>query len=272
MPILTVKNLNFSYDSEKQILKDVSFSVEAGEYVALIGHNGSGKSTLAKVLMGLNKKYEGEITIFDIPLEEKKVDEIHKRLGIVFQNPDNQFVASTVREDIVFGLENRCAAREEMDAIIDQYVREVGMEKFLDSAPENLSGGQKQRVAIAGVLAMQPDLIILDEATSMLDPKGKGEILNLIHEMRKNNPKLTILSITHDVEEAYRADKVLVLNKGEMLLSGTPEEVFSHRDTLNRIHLGAPFFLQLKQALNDRGIKIPETVKNMQELEDYLCR
>ena len=269
---VSVKNLSFSYDKEKKTLDGVSFEIEKGQYVALIGHNGSGKSTLAKILVGLNKKYEGEITIFDLPLDKEHTNEIHQKIGIVFQNPDNQFVASSVAEDIAFGLENRCIPKEKMDQIILQVCQEVGMEKFMDSAPENLSGGQKQRVAIAGVLAMSPDLLILDESTSMLDPKGKKEILNLIAKMKEENPDLTILSITHDVEEAYRADKVIVLNKGQLILCGTPEEVFSKQDVLNEIHLGIPFFLQLKTALKERGINVPSSIKNMEELEDFLCR
>lgn len=269
---IEVKNLVFSYDKEKNTLDDLSFSVEKGEHVALIGHNGSGKSTLTKVLVGLHSKFTGEVKIFDEPLDKDHMTSIHQRVGIVFQNPDNQFVASTVAEDIAFGLENRRIPKEEMETIIDKYLVEVGMEKFKESAPENLSGGMKQRVAIAGVLAMEPDLLILDEATSMLDPKGKREILDLINKMKKENPTLTILSVTHDVEEAASADKVIVLNKGKIVLMGKPNEVFSQREALKEIRLGVPFFMQLRTALIERGIIIPESIKNMEELEDYLCQ
>ena len=272
MSLIEIKHLNFAYDRERPILKDVSFSIEEGTYVTLIGHNGSGKSTLAKVLAGLFKKIEGEVTVFGLPMLPENITEIRSQLGIVFQNPDNQFVASTVREDIAFGLENRQIPHDDMEAIIQQYAEEVGMTAFLDASPENLSGGQKQRVAIAGILAMNPKLLILDEATSMLDPKGKKEILSLIGVMRERNPGLTILSITHDVEEAARADRVLVLNAGELLLDDKPANVFANREVLEKAHLGIPFFESLVDALNAEGIKIPDSIHNLEELEDYLCR
>ena len=170
MKIIDVRNLSFSYDGEHPAIKDVSFSVEEGSYVAIIGHNGSGKSTLAKILMGLLNGYEGEVKLFDTVLSSKTVVALRKRIGIVFQNPDNQFVGSTVADDIAFGLENHEVPHEKMEGIIQAYAAEVGMSQFLDHEPESLSGGQKQRVAIAGVLAMNPDLVIFDEATAMLDP------------------------------------------------------------------------------------------------------
>ncbi len=269
---IEVKNLVFSYDRENNTLDGLSFSIELGEHVALIGHNGSGKSTLTKVIVGLHTKFTGEVKVFDMPVDKEHLNEIHRRVGVVFQNPDNQFVASTVAEDIAFGLENRCIEKDEMEKIIDKYLKEVGMEQFKESAPENLSGGMKQRVAIAGVLALEPDLLILDEATSMLDPKGKREILDLINSMKEHNPNLTILSVTHDVEEAARADKVIVLNKGKIVAIGRPSEVFANNAELETIRLGVPFFLQLKHALKNKGIEIPENISNMNELEDYLCR
>jgi energy-coupling factor transport system ATP-binding protein len=272
MKIIDVSNLNYSYDGKNPALSQVSFSVEEGSYVALIGHNGSGKSTLAKVLAGLNSGFDGSVKIFGEELNGKTLYSIRSRMGLVFQNPDNQFVGSTVRDDIAFGLENRRVPSEEMEGIINHFSLEVGMEKFLDSAPENLSGGQKQRVAIAGVLAMSPDLIIYDEATSMLDPVGKKEILDLTFKLRKENPKLTVLSITHDVEEAYHADQVLVLNEGKLMLSGTPKEVFSHEAELNAIRLGTPFFISLVNELKRQGIAIPDSVTTEEELEDFLCR
>jgi energy-coupling factor transport system ATP-binding protein len=272
MKILEVKNLSYSYDDKNEALSGVSFGVEEGSYVALIGHNGSGKSTLAKVIIGLLNGYKGEVDLFGIPLSGKSLYSLRSRMGIVFQNPDNQFVGSSVRDDIAFGLENRCVKHEEMEAIVEHYAEEVGMEKFLDAAPENLSGGQKQRVAIAGVLAMQPELLIYDEATSMLDPKGKEEILSLTAKMRKENPSLTIISITHDIEEAARADKVLVLNEGKLVLEGAPEEVFAHEAELSQIHLDAPFFIRFKSALLRAGVNIPAEVHDLAALEAYLCR
>lgn len=272
MKIVEAKNISYSYDGKNEVISGLSFSVEEGSYVALIGHNGSGKSTLAKVMAGLISNFKGELNMFGMPLNSKNLGSIRSRLGIVFQNPDNQFVASSVKDDIAFGLENRCVKHEEMDGIIEEYAAEVGMSDFLESAPENLSGGQKQRVAIAGVLAMKPDLIIYDEATSMLDPKGKEELLELTSKMKKENPKLTIISITHDIEEAARADEVLVLNEGKLVLEGVPNEVFSHDKELASIHLGSPFFISLVRALKDNGIIVPSSIKDLPSLEDFLCR
>jgi energy-coupling factor transport system ATP-binding protein len=270
--IIEVKNLTYSYDDKDEVIKNLSFNVEEGQYVALIGHNGSGKSTLAKLLCGLLTNFKGEITIFGKKVESANMAAIRSHLGIVFQNPDNQFVSSSVKEDIAFGLENRQIPHEQMDALINEYAEKVDMVKYLDSAPENLSGGQKQRVAIAGVLAMKPDLIIYDEATSMLDPSGKKEILALTKKMKEENPSLTIISITHDIEEAANADQVFVLNEGELVLEGTPNEVFAHEEELAKIHLAIPFFNQLRDELVKQGIEIPSNVTNLTSLEEFLCR
>lgn len=272
MKVVEVEKLSFSYGEGNQALNGVSFSLEAGSYNCLIGHNGSGKSTLAKVLMGLNDKFEGSVKIFDLELNKENLHKIRSKIGIVFQNPDNQFVGSSVADDIAFGLENAQVSHESMQGIIEEYAQEVGMEKYLLSSPENLSGGQKQRVAIAGVLAMNPNLIIYDEATSMLDPKGKKEILSLTRKMKEKNPSLTILSITHDVEEALHADQVMVLSKGELILRGSPEEVFAHKEELEAIHLGAPFFFDFKEELEKQGINVPSSIRSLDELEDYLCK
>ena len=270
--IIEVSHLSFGYEEGAKVLKDLSFCVSEGEYVAIIGHNGSGKSTLAKLLSGIRTDFSGDISIFNIPLDNKSIFAIRRRMGLVFQNPDNQFVGSTVRDDIAFGLENREVPSKDMDEIIDRYAKRVGMLDYLDKAPENLSGGQKQRVAIAGVLAMSPELIIYDEATSMLDPVAKKEILDLTFSLKKENPKLTVLSITHDVEEASKADKVLVLNAGELALFGTPKEVFSHTETLRLLRLDLPFGMKLIEALKDKGVSLPETITDLTSLEDYLCR
>ncbi|MGN1261625.1 MAG: ATP-binding cassette domain-containing protein, partial [Candidatus Enteromonas sp.] len=189
-PILSVEHLSFAYEEGKDVLKDLSFTVEKGSYVCVIGHNGSGKSTLAKCIMGLNGAFKGKILLFGEPLSRKNVYALRSRIGIVFQNPDNQFVGSTVADDIAFGLENRQVPTADMPRIIEEFAREVGMENFLDHEPQMLSGGQKQRVAISGVLAMHPDLILFDEATAMLDPKGKREISALVDKMRLENPSL----------------------------------------------------------------------------------
>lgn len=272
MNVVEVENLAFAYDSDSPALNGVTFRVKEGDYVAIIGHNGSGKSTIAKVLMGLLSDYTGTVKLFDTLLEKESIEKIRSRVGIVFQNPDNQFVGSTVADDIAFGLENRCIPHEKMQPIIEKYASETGMIEFLNREPESLSGGQKQRVAIAGVLAMKPDLVIFDEATAMLDPKGKAEIAAIVSKMRKENPKLTILSITHDVEEAASADEVLVINDGKAFLQGTPNEVFSHEKELHSIQLDIPFVPGLINELKRQGFSVPENIKTLEALEDYLCQ
>ena len=273
MKVVDVAHLSYSYDEEKLALDDVSFSMEEGQYYCLIGHNGSGKSTLAKCLMGLQADFDGDIKLFGLELNRKNVYAIRSRVGIVFQNPDNQFVGSTVADDIAFGLENKRVPREKMQAIIERYAGQAGMLDYLDREPTMLSGGQKQRVAIAGVLAMEPELIIFDEATSMLDPKGKAEILDLVRSLKAQNPKLTILSITHDVEEAALADHVIVLNGGKLVMDGTPAEVFSRGEDLKTIHLSAPFYYELRAALARQGVRVPDdTVKDLSSLEAWLCQ
>ena len=218
--LIEIKNLSFTYsneDEEKQyVLNNVSLNIEKGSYTVIVGHNGSGKSTLAKLLIGLLAQESGQIIIDNIELTNDSIYEIRNKIGVVFQNPDNQFIGSTVEDDIAFGLENHLVPTEEMQTIIEEYAEKTGMINFLKKEPTKLSGGQKQRVAIAGVLAMHPEIIILDEATSMLDPKGKREIKELIKKMRDIVPNITIVSITHDISEAVASDKVIVMNKGEV--------------------------------------------------------
>ena len=256
MNALLVKDLKFSYDNKNTIFSGLSFNVEEGEYVSLIGHNGSGKSTLAKLIIGLLEAKGGSIEVFGKELSLDTVYEIRKNVGIVFQNPDNQFIGSTVEDDIAFGLENHLVPSSKMDEIILEYATKVGMEEFLKNEPTNLSGGQKQSVAIAGVLAMHPKLIIMDESTSMLDPKGRKEIRDLIIKLREEDPSLTILSITHDIEEAYLSSRVIVLNKGNVVYNGTPKEVFAHEEELKEMDLDIPFAHKLKRELERKGIKL----------------
>lgn len=270
--ILNVSHLYYGYEEGSNALEDVSFSIYEGENIALIGHNGSGKSTLAKALMGLLDPSEGEITFFGLPLNHKNLYTIRGKIGIVFQNPDNQFVGSTVEDDIAFGLENTCVPQKEMQGIIEEFAKEVGMEDYLKHEPQNLSGGQKQRVAIAGVLAMKPSFIVLDEATAMLDPKGRHEIGALVAKMRKSNPDLTILSITHDVEEAAKADRLLVLNDGKKVYEGEPHGFFSNRKQCAEVGLAAPFIYRLKDALKEEGIEVGEDIDSLEKLEEFLCR
>lgn len=255
MSLIEVKDLSFAYNENKKALSGISFSVEKGSYTTIIGHNGSGKSTLAKLIAGLLNANEGTIKVNDVLVCEDNMPEIRKHLGIVFQNPDNQFIGSTVKDDIAFGLENRLVEQKDMEAIIDEYAHKVGLQEFLDSEPQNLSGGQKQRVAIAGVMAMQPDVIIFDEATSMLDPKGKKEIKKLMADLAEDD-KFTIISITHDIEEVLQSDDCIVLNKGKLFMHDTPENVFKKADELRKINLDVPFVSQVKEMFADKKIKL----------------
>lgn len=226
------KNVTFKYsDSDEYVLDNLSFSIEKGSMLTILGHNGSGKSTIAKLIMGLLGPNSGSIYIDGEELNEKSVDILRKKMGIIFQNPDNQFVGVTVRDDIAFGLENHQIPRKEMIEQIDKYAQMVDMSEYLEASPENLSGGQKQRVAIAGALAMETDLIIFDESTSMLDPKGTNEINKMIKTL-KNKYNKTIISITHNLEEALIADRVIVVNSGKIVLDGTPKEVLKEKAIL----------------------------------------
>ena len=271
MALLSIKNLSFSYDGQLDVLKDISLDIQAGSYVSIIGHNGSGKSTLAKLIVGLIEAKRGDIFLFDQKLSPKTINALRPRLGIVFQNPDNQFIGATVADDIAFGLENRQVPHNQMQPLIDEFAHKVKMSDFLDKEPSNLSGGQKQRVAIAGVLAMKPELIIMDEATAMLDPKGKREIRDIAIEMKKLDPNLTIVSITHDIEEAYRSDEIIVLNEGQIALQGKPEFVFSHREELRAIDLDIPFVMKMKEALEKEGVEVSSS-KSIKQLAALLCR
>lgn len=270
MKCIDVKNLTFSYDGEINAVNDVSFEIEKGTYTTIIGHNGSGKSTIAKLLMGLLEKNSGSIEIDGLDLNVENIKKIRGLIGIVFQNPDNQFIGSTVRDDIAFGLENHCVPQTNMDDIIDKFSKKVHMEQFLDSEPTKLSGGQKQRVAIAGVLAMKPDIIIFDESTSMLDPQGKDEIKKVIYELHKES-SLTIISITHDIEEVTISDHVIVMDNGKKLYDGTPEEILSGQYDLAKIKLDLPFSVKLNKALAKNGLKLKNTLK-LEELVEEICQ
>lgn len=221
------KNVSFHYPGDSNVLNDVSFIIESDQMTSIIGPNGSGKSTIAKLIMGLIEPDSGHIYIDDVLLNRDSINDIRQRMGIIFQNPDNQFVGVTVLDDIAFGLENRNIPRKEMLKLINHYSELVKMEKFLEANPENLSGGQKQRVAIAGVLAMNPETIIFDEATSMLDPIGVKEI-NETMKMLKKTAKKTIISITHNIEEVLYSEKIIVINNGVIVYSGNPKEVLSN--------------------------------------------
>ena len=256
---IKVTHLKFSYDLLTDVVDDVSFSVEKGSYTTLIGHNGSGKSTIAKLLIGLLEKGSGEILIDDLELTEANLDVIRRKIGIVFQNPDNQFIGATVRDDIAFGLENHQVDPALMDDIINNYAERVDMTKYLDQEPTRLSGGQKQRVAIAGVLAMRPEILILDEATSMLDPEGKSEINALVNALHKEYG-MTILSITHDIEEVKKSDHVIVMFEGKIVRDGDPKKIMIDEKEMIALKLDAPFSVKLANALKRRGIVLKETL------------
>lgn len=253
MKQLNVKNLSFSYDQKTMAVDAVSFSVKKGQYVSIIGHNGSGKSTIAKLIIGLLEGTPESIQIDDLTLNTDNVYDMREKIAIVFQNPDNQFIGSTVRDDIAFGLENRLIDPKEMDEIIETYASRVGMSAYLEHEPTKLSGGQKQRVAIAGALAMHPELLVLDEATSMLDPKGRREVNALVHELHENN-EMTILSITHDIEEVTLSDYVLVMNEGKLVMQGTPQEILNQTQKLIDMSLDIPFSAKVYESLKNQGL------------------
>ncbi len=255
MKQIEIKNLSFSYDKKSNALDQISLEINKGDYVSIIGHNGSGKSTLAKLIVGLMKADEGDIIIEGDILSEENVYEMREKLAIVFQNPDNQFIGSTVRDDIAFGLENRRFDPASMDAIIEDYAKRVGMEDYLNHEPTKLSGGQKQRVAIAGVLSMHPKVLILDEATSMLDPKGRKEVNDLVHELHEDKD-MTILSITHDIEEVSNSDYVIVLNQGKVFMEGSPKSVLMNVEALTNIGLDIPFDVKFYLKMKEKGIDL----------------
>ena len=270
MGIIDVDKLTFSYDEKTDAVHEVSFSIEKGQYCTIVGHNGSGKSTVAKLLTGLLEKKSGSIVIDGLELNIENLRKIRNKIGIVFQNPDNQFIGSTVRDDIAFGLENHCVEQVEMDPIIEEFSNRVGMHDYLNSEPTRLSGGQKQRVSIAGVLAMHPDIIIFDEATSMLDPQGKDEIKKVIMDLHKER-NLTILSITHDIDEVTTSDYVLVMDEGQIILKGTPEEVFKKEDKLKETQFDLPYSMKLAKELDKLGVHIKDRM-TMEGMVDELCQ
>ncbi len=271
MNIISVKNLSFSYSKTMHIINDVSFDIEEGKYVSILGPNGSGKSTLARLIVGLLEKSDGNISLFETEVDKKNIVSLRKDIGIVFQNPDNQFIGATVEDDIAFGLENKLLGKEEMRDIVHEYADALGVSQFLHKEPSNLSGGQKQRVALAGVLALSPKLLILDEATSMLDPKGKREIFELIQDVKKKNPSLTIVSITHDVEEAYLSDQIIVLVDGKVVFNDVPSKIFNNEEKLKEYHLRTPFIYQVMKTFNPLGYEIKET-DSIEEVANKLCR
>lgn len=272
--MITVSNLQYNYmmdDTSVRALSDVSFHIPKGQWVAVCGHNGSGKSTLAKLLDGLLEAESGSITIDGITLTHESLWDVRQRIGMVFQNPDNQFVGVTVEDDVAFGLENQGVRPSDMPQRIETALELVGMSAYLTKEPSRLSGGQKQRVAIASVLAQQPQIIILDEATAMLDPKGRQQVLKVIRTL-KETLDLTVISITHDIEEAMLADRVLVLQKGQLVYDDQPQELFSGKVDVEALGLAKPYEKEVYDYLIEKGISLPKSYMTMKELEDWLCQ
>ena len=268
--IIDVKNLSFRYKESQEYydVKDITFHVKRGEWLSIVGHNGSGKSTTVRLIDGLLEAESGEIVIDGQLLTEENVWNIRRQIGMVFQNPDNQFVGATVEDDVAFGLENQGLSRQEMQKRVEEALDLVGMLDFKKREPARLSGGQKQRVAIAGVVALRPAILILDEATSMLDPEGRRELIETVKGIRKDYD-MTVISITHDLEEVAMSDRVLVMKKGEIESTSSPRELFSRND-LDQIGLDDPFSNQLKHSLSQNGCDLPENYLTESELEDKL--
>ncbi|UIF28126.1 energy-coupling factor ABC transporter ATP-binding protein [Levilactobacillus brevis] len=269
--IIEVKHLSYRYqeDDARPALDDVSFNVHAGEWLAIVGHNGSGKSTLAKSLDGLLPFTTGDVTVGGIQLTPATVWQVREKIGMIFQNPDNQFVGATVADDVAFGLENRQIPRAEMVPRVATAIEQVGMTAFAHREPSSLSGGQKQRVALAGIVAIAPDVLILDEATSMLDPQGRREMLSLVRQLRADR-HLTVISITHDIDEAAGADRILVIDDGRLVDEADPATIFAQGEQLVKLGLDLPFTAKLKAALKRRGIEPPAAYQTAAEMEEWL--
>ena len=269
--IIELENIHYRYheDDTREALAGVSLEIRRGEWLAIIGHNGSGKSTLAKVMNGLIEANTGSVVVNGKVLTEETVFEARRTVGMVFQNPDNQFVGTTVEDDIAFGLENIGLPREEMLERVTKVLEMVKMSEFRTKEPARLSGGQKQRVAIAGVTALEPEVIILDEATSMLDPKGRLEVISTIQKLHKEK-KITVISITHDLDEAAQADRVVLMEQGQIQQIGTPKEIFKLGSKLVEKGLDVPFAEKLIEALRERGINVPEEYLDEEGLVEWL--
>ena len=269
--IIELEDIHYRYheDDAREALAGVSLEIRRGEWLAIIGHNGSGKSTLAKVMNGLIEANTGTVVVNGKMLTAETVFDARRTVGMVFQNPDNQFVGTTVEDDIAFGLENIGLPREEMLERVTKVLEMVKMSEFRTKEPARLSGGQKQRVAIAGVTALEPEVIILDEATSMLDPKGRLEVISTIQKLHIEK-KITVISITHDLDEAAQADRVVLMEQGQIQQIGTPKEIFKLGSKLVEKGLDVPFAEKLIEALRERGINVPEEYLDEEGLVEWL--
>ena len=269
--IIDMQDVSFRYTEEQPdlILNQVSLSIKKGEWVTLIGPNGSGKSTLIKVMNGLVIPDSGTVSIENEEMTKENLWTLRRKIGMVFQNPENQFVGATVEDDVAFGLENIGMPREEMEVRVKDALKRVGMWDLSEREPANLSGGQKQRVAIAGILASRPEVIILDEATSMLDPRGREEVFQTIKEI-KEEEDLTVISITHDISEATESNQILVMNQGKIVDAGTPEEIFAYGDQLIELGLAIPFSENLKASLKKVGFPVPNHYLDEERMMEWL--
>ena len=271
--LIEIQNVSYAYeDAAAKALNNVSLTINDGEFVAVVGHNGSGKSTLAKHLNALLLPTEGKVLVDGMDTaDEADTLSIRQRVGMVFQNPDNQLVTTIVEEDVAFGPENIGVPGNEIRARVDRALAAVGMEKYAHSAPNMLSGGQKQRIAIAGMLAMQPKVLVLDEATAMLDPKGRRDIRDLVTKLHRETG-ITGVMITQYMEEAIGADRVAVMSGGELILEGTPKEVFSQDELLHKHRLDVPVMQQLANRLNARGANLPKSILSVEEMAQAICQ
>ncbi len=270
--VLSAEHLIFRYDTETEdrALNDVSIAVQKGEFVAVLGANGCGKSTLAKHFNAILWPESGTVLVEGMDVtDEENVYDVRQKVGMVFQNPDNQIVATVVEEDVAFALENLGVPPAEIRTRIDEAMQTAGIYKYREKAPHQLSGGQKQRVAIAGILAMRPDCLILDEATAMLDPHGRERVMKTIRKLN-HEQGITVVAITHYMEEAVEADRVLVMSEGKVVMSGTPKEVFSQTDALRALHLDVPQAAELREELVKAGIPMPEGVISIEECAEAL--
>ena len=270
--VIEIKNLTYHYPNQtKLILKKVNLSINRGDWVSLIGANGGGKSTLAKLIVGLLDDEEQQIQVFGKTMNDKNGNEIRSNIGMVFQNPENQFVSSTVLDDVAFGLENQGMKTSEMKIRVAKALETVEMNDFINQAPNQLSGGQNQRVALASVLAQQPSLIILDEATSMLDPTTRSKILKVVHRLHEEQGT-TVLAITHDINETLLSDKIVILNQGEIVAEDKPNRIYVQTELLRKCGLEVPLTYQVQQAFSKNGIKLSEDYLNEEELIKQLWK
>ena len=273
--IIQFKNVTFTYNEAKRpAVSDLTFSVQRGDWFTILGKNGGGKSTITRLINGLlvpDEDSKSEIYIDDQKLNMQNLWDIRDKVGIVFQNPENQFVGATVGDDVAFGLENRGVPREKMIPIVKNMLEKVGMLDYLETEPSNLSGGQKQRVAIAGILAVKPKILVLDESTSMLDPQGRYEIINLVKKIKDEN-NLTVIFITHNVEEIKHSDQVMVLDHGKKITLATSNEIFRNKDLIKKYDLELPLFYKVISELEKNNLEVPVSIDSEEKLINYLCQ